>query len=769
MPITYRFKGVTIEDINPETHATTTAQLTQGCSLGQGAFGLVSVAEVNSASYSGPNLIIKVQSYSNRRSHEEELRDEASFFEEVNGGPVHIGFNERESKSYLVCKRMPGITLDKFLESPDTPLVTKLIVIHSVFSQLEQKVHRKGIIHGDLKPNNILVNSAEDGVVQVSFIDFGLSYRKSGYATTFNLEQGRKSYQHPERIFRRTQWGDFSEEPVAAKAYHDTFSLCYCLREWEWLGLKDKLTETAAFRAGSPSIAKVKTTLNQLLIAALSKDIETFANSLPEARKKLFVQLAATSQITEIIGFIRENAQPASHIRTWSANMFQLADLPRRYRKQYQSALFKHCLTIENLVTVTNKDSEELRAWLPAHFNKASTELLTEAINKAKEKLNQRIEQTLSTSVDLDFSSSPEELREQLPQALQEVNNDSLQQVINKKRKEALEELRHDLGAGGNRYLRLTLLAYGRLQLRQLLQASAKYRKLAPRLTEIELNDCWENVQGMVSEKEDGDARTARALTCFPSRYHPLRDLWHAKQLTGIEFLRVPLATRNAIPATRDTLTATTECVTTTKDSIIATMNETAMRLQKNSALTARLTLEEFTGVGQQFEEVRQHWEDRWEALNNQDTDATYNDWLQLETQIKLSTLIVKGFHAYDKGSRSVNDNYRDFALNHPGQHSLQRLCQLVHEETGYGQRLHKGSFFICILDQQPTDQFINPLYAFIFNNRLGRCFRERHYRTATEHRNATFFTSPARASRDEILEAVRRVASEEVNTLELC
>lgn len=78
-------------------------------------------------------------------------------------------FEENET-AYLVMEFVRGITLNKYLQRLDMPLSFRQAweMIRPVAAALE-KVHKKGIIHRDLNPENLIVQ--EMGNLKI--IDFG--------------------------------------------------------------------------------------------------------------------------------------------------------------------------------------------------------------------------------------------------------------------------------------------------------------------------------------------------------------------------------------------------------------------------------------------------------------------------------------------------------------------------------------------------------------------------------------------------------------------
>ena len=113
-----------------------------------------------------------------------------------------VEFGEEQGRLFLVTPYIHGGTLARRLKSG--PL--SLTEVHQLFVPLVQAVayiHRRGVIHRDLKPTNILLDS-QDGQVYVRLIDFGIASVQgaavSAPLTTAGNEVGTVAYMAPERL-----------------------------------------------------------------------------------------------------------------------------------------------------------------------------------------------------------------------------------------------------------------------------------------------------------------------------------------------------------------------------------------------------------------------------------------------------------------------------------------------------------------------------------------------------------------------------------------
>ena len=111
-------------------------------------------------------------------------------------------FGEDQGRLFLVSPYIEGGTLARHLRNG--PL--SLTEVHLLFVPLVQAVayiHRRGVIHRDLKPTNILLDE-QDGQLYVRLIDFGIASVQGSTAspplTTAGNELGTIAYMAPERL-----------------------------------------------------------------------------------------------------------------------------------------------------------------------------------------------------------------------------------------------------------------------------------------------------------------------------------------------------------------------------------------------------------------------------------------------------------------------------------------------------------------------------------------------------------------------------------------
>ncbi|MDQ2715739.1 MAG: serine/threonine protein kinase, partial [Chloroflexota bacterium] len=127
---------------------------------------------------------------------------------EVNAQLTHehiltmIEFGEEQGRLFFVTPYIEGGTLAQHLYTG--PLA--LAEVHELFTPLVQAVayiHKRGVVHRDLKPGNVLLDQGSDGKIYVRLIDFGIAAIQGSQAseplTSAGHEMGTAAYMAPER------------------------------------------------------------------------------------------------------------------------------------------------------------------------------------------------------------------------------------------------------------------------------------------------------------------------------------------------------------------------------------------------------------------------------------------------------------------------------------------------------------------------------------------------------------------------------------------
>jgi serine/threonine-protein kinase len=110
-----------------------------------------------------------------------------------------MGIEESTSTPYLVMELVEGQSLEKTLTGGSVPYATACAWIAQVATALHA-AHRRNIIHGDIKPANILITTEN----RTKLTDFGMA-RLASHETADTSLLGTPAYWCPEQILGRPQ------------------------------------------------------------------------------------------------------------------------------------------------------------------------------------------------------------------------------------------------------------------------------------------------------------------------------------------------------------------------------------------------------------------------------------------------------------------------------------------------------------------------------------------------------------------------------------
>jgi serine/threonine protein kinase len=228
-----------------------------------------------------------------------------------------MGIDEASSTPYLVTEFLSGQPLDRILEKGSVPMPRACAWVAEVATALGA-AHRKGVIHGDIKPANILIT--DEG--RVKLMDFGMARLSASQSGGSSLS-GTPAYWCPEQIMGKPQ-----------DARSDLFSLGVVLyelvtgrRPFDADTLQGVCNRVLSSVPLPPSQANssLPRGLDDLIAHCLSKDpdtrysaADTLAHDLyPFARRKV---AAADTQST-----IRPLTSPATGIGSRAAKFLRSA------------------------------------------------------------------------------------------------------------------------------------------------------------------------------------------------------------------------------------------------------------------------------------------------------------------------------------------------------------------------------------------------------------------------------------------------------------
>src|SRR5690349_2912271 len=105
-----------------------------------------------------------------------------------------VGIDETSGAPYLVMEYVVGETLEKYLAARK-PQLQQAFAWGAALARALAYAHQQGIVHGDVKPANIMIN--QDGRVMVT--DFGIA-RFAAHVSQLGSLRGTPAYLSPEQI-----------------------------------------------------------------------------------------------------------------------------------------------------------------------------------------------------------------------------------------------------------------------------------------------------------------------------------------------------------------------------------------------------------------------------------------------------------------------------------------------------------------------------------------------------------------------------------------
>lgn len=147
--------------------------------------------------YKNKDKVIKVYNLSKSNVTKNKIDKEYQFAKQAG----HLGvkkpvYDDENKKAYLIMNRVLGNELYDLIEEDSFEQLTyvqKLELSHKLLLALKNQVTDRGIIHCDIKPENILVQLTPS--IQVNIVDYGLAKTVPGDNTSY---RGTPAYMAPE-------------------------------------------------------------------------------------------------------------------------------------------------------------------------------------------------------------------------------------------------------------------------------------------------------------------------------------------------------------------------------------------------------------------------------------------------------------------------------------------------------------------------------------------------------------------------------------------
>ncbi len=142
--------------------------------IGEGAMGQVYRARhVTSGSWCAVKVLPRGASARDRLRFEAEATLGASVRHE-NAVAIHDRGETCDGTAYYAMELIEGASLQQLVEREGALEPERAVRIASELCAALAEIHGKGLVHRDLKPDNVLVCRAADGAERVKLIDFGL-------------------------------------------------------------------------------------------------------------------------------------------------------------------------------------------------------------------------------------------------------------------------------------------------------------------------------------------------------------------------------------------------------------------------------------------------------------------------------------------------------------------------------------------------------------------------------------------------------------------
>ncbi len=159
--------------------------------LGVGGMGVVYAAQ---HSFTGRHCALKVlnKSHSNIPGYAERFLREARAAAEIGHQSVcdvYDAGEEPDGTLYLVLELLEGRDLAEAMEKEDLS-VPEVVEIGIQTLQGLHAAHERGIIHRDVKPENVFLTRDEHGNLRVKLLDFGVAKNLRRGGSLYNTQQG---------------------------------------------------------------------------------------------------------------------------------------------------------------------------------------------------------------------------------------------------------------------------------------------------------------------------------------------------------------------------------------------------------------------------------------------------------------------------------------------------------------------------------------------------------------------------------------------------
>ncbi len=110
------------------------------------------------------------------------------------------GVDEATGAPFIVMELLKGYSLGDRLERKQRFSVSEVLEVLGQAARALEKTHAAGVVHRDLKPDNLFVVERPDGLFHVKILDFGIAKAVASGASRSTINIGTPVYMAPEQL-----------------------------------------------------------------------------------------------------------------------------------------------------------------------------------------------------------------------------------------------------------------------------------------------------------------------------------------------------------------------------------------------------------------------------------------------------------------------------------------------------------------------------------------------------------------------------------------
>jgi eukaryotic-like serine/threonine-protein kinase len=196
---------------------------------------------------------------------------------------------------FLIMEYIEGETLEELLSRRNTPLENKeaLGYIQQIGEALTL-VHNKGVLHRDIKPQNIMVcNTTNDAVL----IDFGIAREFNSKVTQTHTVAFTQGYAPPEQLEQRSKRGNYTD------VYGLAATLYYLLTKDHPPHAFERKSDSSSFIEPKKINSNISDTVNEVILWGMELESSKRPQTVQQWLAKLLllstaIQLKPTQEVT---------------------------------------------------------------------------------------------------------------------------------------------------------------------------------------------------------------------------------------------------------------------------------------------------------------------------------------------------------------------------------------------------------------------------------------------------------------------------------------